>query len=322
MLTARELTLQTLRLEQDGRVLTAYCVTPPLNFATSGLLRDLDLLTRAVEHDPSVGAVVLTGGTEGRFLTHADPHELSIFGLPSPEVPAWLLEPAVRVQHLALRAPGLARTLERYGGPVGRAMVWGYRWKRTILRMNRSSTVYLAAINGPAMGGGHELALACDLRYAADADHVRLGQIETLISLIPGGGGTQRLPGMLGTARALEHMLEGTPLTAKQGFELGLVHRLVPDEHLIAETQATAARLARRPPASVRALKQAVYFATSRRLPRGLDYELAGFIAAGSSKKMKSAWPIFMRDLERHGDTPFLAETDPWVDGTKIEQAP
>jgi enoyl-CoA hydratase/carnithine racemase len=60
--------------------------------------------------------------------------------------------------------------------------------------MNRSSTIYLAAINGPATGGGQELALACDLRYAADAEYIRMCQIEALAGLIPGGGGTQRLP--------------------------------------------------------------------------------------------------------------------------------
>ena len=186
--------------------------------------------------------------------------------------------------------------------------------------MNRSSTVYLAAINGPTLGGGHELALACDLRYAADADHVLLGQIETLAGLIPGGGGTQRLPRMIGTSRAIEHILEGKPITARQAHDLGLVHKLVDADRLLAETQATAARLAQRSPVAIAALKRSIYFATSRPLGRGLDYELAGFLAAGSTRAMKRTIAAFREDLDDHGDTPFLAIPEPWIDGTQVDQ--
>jgi enoyl-CoA hydratase/carnithine racemase len=264
---------------------------------------------------------VLTGGVEGRFLTHADPLELAeMIDLPHPQLPAALLEPGLRLQNIALRLPGLARAVERHGGAVGKGLVWGYRWKRTTLRMNRSSAVYLAAINGPTLGGGHELALACDLRYAADADHILLGQIETLAGLIPGGGGTQRLPRMLGTSRALEHMLEGTPITARHAHELGLVHKLIEPDQLLAETQATAARLARRSPVAIAALKRSVYSASSRPLARGLDCELAGFLAAGSTAAMKRTITAFREDLARYEDTPFLADPQPWIDGTRTDQ--
>ena len=282
---ARDLSLETLSLHQDGRVLTAYYSSPPLSFVTIALVRDLDRLTAAVDRDDSVGAVVLTGAKNGRFMTHADPRELGdMTKLPHPQLGTGVLEPALRFMNLVLGFPGLARAIERHGGSLGAGLVWVYRWKRTTLRMNRTSTIYLAAINGPATGGGQELALACDLRYAADAEYIRMGQIEALAGLIPGGGGTQRLPGMLGTARALEHMLEGRPVTAREALELGLVQRLVAPDRLLAETQATAARLARRSPVAMRALKRCVYFATNRPISRGLDYELAGFLSAVSTR--------------------------------------
>src|ERR1700739_1065423 len=126
--------------------------------------------------------------------------------------------------------------------------------------MNRSATVYIAAINGPTTGGGHEIALACDLRFVSDAPHIRLGQIESLAGLIPGGGGTQRLPKMVGTAKALEHMLAGAPLPTEQASDLGLVNALVPDDELLTHAQHTAARLARRSPVAVRAIKRLAYF--------------------------------------------------------------
>jgi enoyl-CoA hydratase len=318
---ARDLQLETLGLEQDGRVLTARYASPPLNFVTTACIRDLDRLTHAVDRDPTVGAVVLTGGVEGRFLTHADPGELGgMIEFPHPELPMRALEPALRALNTLLRLPGLAAVTERAGGALGKGLVWGYRWKRTILRMNRSGTVYLAAINGPALGGGQELALACDLRYAADAEHVRMGQIEILAGLFPGGGGSQRLPRMLGTARALEHMLEGAPLTASEALALGLVHRLTPEERLLAEAQATAARIARRSPVAIAALKRCVYFGTDRRLSRGLDLELSGFLAAGSTRAMRRGLPTFLEELERLGETPFLADPDQWIEGTKVDQ--
>lgn len=324
MTAARDLSLETIRLEQDGRVLTATYSSPPLNFATTTFLRDLDLLTETIDRHPSVGAVVLTGGVHRRFLTHADPTELGgMAEMPHRELPMGLVEPGLRALNVALRFPGLAGAVERHAGAVGKGLVWGYRWKRTILRMNRSRAVYLAAINGPAMGGGQEIALACDLRYTADAEHVRMGQIEILAGLIPGGGGTQRLPGMLGTARALEHMLEGSPISAAEALELGLVHRLVQEEDLLAETQATAARLARRQPTAIAALKRSVYFGTrGRRLGRGLDMELAGFLAAGSTRAARGIFRTFSSELNRLEETPFLADTQAWVEGTKVDQTP
>jgi enoyl-CoA hydratase len=321
MSSARELALETLRLEQDDRVLTATYASPPLNFATATFLRDLDRLTQAVDRDRSIGAVVLTGGVEGRFLTHADPTELGgMVEMPHPELPMRAIEPGLRALNIVLRMPGLARRVERHGGALGKGLVWGFRWKRTILRMNSSGTVYLAAINGPAMGGGQEIALACDLRYAADSDRVRMGQIEALAGLIPGGGGTQRLPGILGTARALEHMLEGAPIDAPKALELGLVHRLVAEDQLLAETRATAARLARRSPTAIAALKRSVYFGTRRRsFSRGLDMELAGFLAAGSTRAGRRLVSTFGAELERLEETPFLADTEAWVEGTKVD---
>lgn len=321
MTAARDLSLETLQLKQDGRVLTARYSSPPLNFATTAFIRDLDRLTRSVDRDPTVGAVVLTGGVDGRFLTHADPRELGgMQEFPHPQLPMRAVEPAVLALNAVLRLPGLARALERFGGALGKGIVWGYRWKRTILRMNRSGVVYLAAINGPALGGGQEIALACDLRYAADAVHLRMSQIEMLVGVIPGGGGSQRLLRMFGTARALEHILEGAPLTAAEAFELGLVHRLVPEERLLGETQATGARLARRSPVAVAALKRCVYFGTDRRLSRALDLEAAGFLAAGSTRGAARALRPFLEDLERLGDTPFLADPGPWIEGTRFDQ--
>jgi enoyl-CoA hydratase len=320
MTATRDLSFDTLQLEQDGRVLTVRFSYPPLNFMPLAFLRDLDRLTSGVDRDASVGAVVLTGGIEGRFLTHLDARELGgIQKFPLPAVPMRVLEFVVPVLNWVLRLPGLVRALERFGGDFGKGIALEYRWKRSTLRMNRSGVVYIAAINGPTLDGGLEIALACDLRYAADAAPLRISQSEMLVGISPGGGGSQRMVRMLGTARALEHMLEAVPLTAPEALALGLVHRVVPEQRLLAEAQATAARMARRSPVAVASLKRSVYFGMDRPLRRALDFELAGCTSAGFTRGARRALQPYLDDLERLGDTPFLADPRPWTEGTRVD---
>ena len=140
MRTARDLALETLQLEQDGRVLTARFSNPPLNFMTTGFIRELDQLTRSVDLDPTVGAVVLTGGVKDRFLTHLDAQELAgIQDLPHPQLSMRAARVVVLVLNFVLRLPGVASLLERFGGAPGKGIVMGHRWKRLTLRMNRSA---------------------------------------------------------------------------------------------------------------------------------------------------------------------------------------
>ena len=320
MTATRDLSFDTLQLEQNGRVLTARYSCPPLNFLTMAGIRDLDLLTSSVDHDATVGAVVLTGGVDGRFLTHADPREFGSFQkLPHPHVSMRTMEFVVPLLNLVLGIPGLVPALERLGGVAGKGLAMGYRWRRTILRMNRSRAVYIAAINGPTLEGGQEIVLACDLRYAADAPALRMGQLEMLVGVIPGGGGTHRLLRMLGTARALEHALEGAPLTAAEALALGLVHRVVPEQQLLVQAQATAARLARRSPMAIAALKRCLYFGSHLPIRRALDLEFAGFLATGFSSATGRSLQPFLDDVERLGDTPELADPKPWIEGTRVD---
>ena len=321
MTAARDLSLETLQLEQDGRVLTARFSNPPLNFMTTGFIRELDQLTSSVDRDPTVGAVVLTGGVEGRFLTHLDAQELAgIAGLPHPKLSMRAAEVVVLVLNLVLRLPGVASLLERFGGAPGKGIVMGYRWKRLTLRMNRSAAVYLAAINGPVLDGGLEIVLACDLRYAADAAHLRIGQMEMLVGLDTGrrrepATAAHARPSARARVRSRRRSADGAG-----GARAGLVHRVVPEQRLLAEAQATAARLARRSPTAVAALKRCLYFGTDRRFSRALDLETAGFLAAGSTKAAGGVLKPFIEDFERLGDTPFLADPGPWIDGTRFDQ--
>lgn len=131
----------------------------------------------------------------------------------------------------------------------------------------------IAAINGIALGGGCEIALACDLRYAIE--DARIGLTESRIGAIPGAGGTQRLPRVVGAARALEMMLLGEPVTGRRAAEIGLVHACVPEADLGSHVGGIAAVLAERSPSGLRTIKRLVRRGIEMSLADGLALEAA-----------------------------------------------
>ena len=129
----------------------------------------------------------------------------------------------------------------------------------------------IAVINGLALGGGCEIALACDLRIAST--DAQIGLTEARIGAIPGAGGTQRLPRLIGAARALEMILTGEPIDAKRAAEIGLVNAVVPSDALDEHAQRLAALLASRSPGGAQAAKRLVYRGLEVALEQGLAYE-------------------------------------------------
>jgi enoyl-CoA hydratase/carnithine racemase len=147
-------------------------------------------------------------------------------------------------------------------------------WKR----IARVKTPLIAAVSGYALGGGCELALACDMIVASDS--ARFGQPETTLGIIPGGGGTQRLARVLGKQRAMEYVLTGRRFDADMALEMGLVNRVAKKGRWLQEAMVLAHTVAERPPIAARLAKQAVLGAEETALSAGLDnerrlYELA-----------------------------------------------
>ena len=156
--------------------------------------------------DESVRAIVVTGAGEKSFVAGADINELAV------QTPTGGREHALTGQHVF-------DVIENLGKPV------------------------IAAINGFALGGGCELAMACTLRIAADT--ARLGQPEIALGLIPGYAGTQRLARLVGKGRAMEMILTGAPIAADEALRIGLVSRVVPAAELMTEARELAAQLAK-----------------------------------------------------------------------------
>jgi enoyl-CoA hydratase/carnithine racemase len=140
-------------------------------------------------------------------------------------------------------------------------------------RFAAEAPVFVAAIAGHALGGGYEIALACDLRIAADGGY-RIGLPEVTLGLLPGTGGTQRLPRLIGRGRALELMTTGRTVTPDEAHRLGMVDRLVPAEELDRAVGELAATLAGGAPLAVAAVKRAVVGGVDRPLADGLGHEL------------------------------------------------
>ena len=289
---------QTVHAQSDGRVLTVRLDNPPHNFMNGAMVRELDALSRSVEENEGLGAVILTGAPEDTFITHFDVSEIlaGTEGV-SRHVSTNAARGGLRVVGAIERIPGAKGALERSpaaGAVRLRAM------HELFLRMNRMDKVWIAAINGNAMGGGCELALACDIRIMADGDG-RIGLPEASLGIIPGAGGTQRLARLLGPSQALEMMLEARALAPAQALGIGLVHRVVAPGRLLAVAQETAERLARRSPAVVAALKTAVYDGASRSLADGLHVERAAFMSVASTDAARRAMQAYADEVREEG---------------------
>ncbi|MGH2994448.1 MAG: enoyl-CoA hydratase/isomerase family protein [Solirubrobacterales bacterium] len=308
---------KTIETERDGRTLTIRVENPPHNFMNRGMIGELDELTRSLEGDRSVGAVVITGGIEGRFITHYDVEEI----LTGSEGVG--MEVSSAVAGASLRTVGGISHLPRARAALKRTPASGlvelHAIHDVLLRIGRLDKVFIAAINGPALGGGCELALACDLRYIAD-DGGPIGLPEITLGFNPGAGGTQRLAHLLGPGRALEMILEGEALSANEALETGLVHRVVRARDLPSEVSATADRLARRAPVSVAGAKRAVREGSRRPLPEGLAVERKWFLAGASTPASQRAMRAYADAVERDG-APWADEDAlrSWREGTVVD---
>jgi enoyl-CoA hydratase/3-hydroxyacyl-CoA dehydrogenase len=157
-------------------------------------------------------------------------------------------------------------------------------------RMETSSVASIAAVNALAFGGGCELAMACDFRIAADS--ATFGQPEISLGIIPGFGGTQRLPRLVGQAKALEMNLTGDPIAADEAYELGLVTRLVADHELLDTALAWGRKLAGQAPLAVQQIKRV---SAAGDLDAGIDAEKQGFAGAFASEDAKEGIAAFLQ---------------------------
>jgi enoyl-CoA hydratase/carnithine racemase len=157
-------------------------------------------------------------------------------------------------------------------GPHERNMAMIETSHRTLSSIAQIPKIFIAEINGHALGGGLEIPLACDLRFAGDGEY-RLGTPEATLGLLPGNGGTQRLPRLIGTSRALDLMITGRTVTPREAYELGIVDALFPADQVQAKTLEYAEKLASGATRAIGNIKLAVHEGIEDGLERGLERE-------------------------------------------------
>ena len=210
-------------VEGDAGVLVARIDGGPHALFDATIAKQLKELVDRAGRDPDIHAVVFTGTHPDRFLSHSDVRWLQKGGTGFPPVNTRLAGIVARTARLINRLP-IVRTLA--GMTRLKTLLELDSFHATFLKMNASGTIFIAALNGSAFAVGAELAWACDLRIMADGNFF-LGLSEVLLALTPGGGGSQRLPRLIGTQQALVAVLEGRPFTPAEALSLGAVDEVV-----------------------------------------------------------------------------------------------
>jgi enoyl-CoA hydratase/carnithine racemase len=290
-------------VETHGSALIARLDGGPQGLMGLNMANDLAALLDKVESNASVRAVILTGTHPGRFIGHADVRWLQEGGKSIPKVGRGTASAIARVAKTTRALPPLAAAASIT--PLEGGMQLD-KLHETFLRMNRCGVLFIAALNGSALGLGSELAQACDVRLMADGDFF-IGQPEVLLGILPGGGGSQRLTRLVGAHRALMMMLEGRPASPAKALEIGLVDEVVPADSLLDRALDVAEYLGSRPRASVAAIKRAVYLGGSMTLDEGLHLERTEFIQIAPSDTAQSLMVGYLDRTERDGDLPLYA---------------
>ena len=230
---------------------------PPANAISPQLMTELNDALSGVESDHDVRVVIITGAGDRIFCAGADLGSAFSGG---------------DLQGFIRFGNGVLRRMERLGKPV------------------------IAAVNGHALGGGCEIAMACHFRLLKDG--ARMGQTESNLGIIPGYGGTQRLPRLIGRTKALEYLILGTQISSAECLALGLVNRLTKDGETLSDAKALARQIAKRPPVATRLLIEAVDDGLQVPIDAALEIETRAFMASFRTEDAAEGMQAFFAKRE------------------------
>ena len=248
---------QYVKVSVEDRIATLTIDHPPANAFNRQVVEELDTAFDEVTANDEVKAIIITGAGQF-FVAGADINEI------------------YEVKDKPEEAEALIR-----------------RGQQLFLKIENSEKPVIAAMNGRfALGGGNELAMACHIRIAEDG--LRLGQPEINLGIIPGWGGTQRLPRIVGKGKALEMMLTGDHITAQEAYRIGLVNKVVPTGRVLKEAKGLAKRIVSKSALPIAAIIRAVNQGLERSIEEGLTIEAQQFVALQGSEDMEEGLKAFL----------------------------
>jgi enoyl-CoA hydratase/carnithine racemase len=243
----------------ENRIATVIINNPPMNALSREVFSDIDKVFTEINNDDGIKAIVFTG--EGRaFIAGADIRMLK----------------AIKNQEECLE---LTRVMHR-----------------VLTYIEEMRKPVIAAINGFCLGGGLEFALVCHMRIAGDK--AQFGVPEIKLGVYPGAGGTQRLPRVIGKAKALEMILTGDFLSAQEALQIGLVNRVVPNEKVVEEAKALARKINSKGQIAVRSAMEVVIEGLKGDLAKGLDLEARYFSRLFETEDMREGMSAFLEKRE------------------------
>ena len=244
-----------LQVDASGIALVTVNRAEKLNALSRAVIGELGEAFTRVATDSAIRAAILTGAGEKAFVAGADIGELAELS-------------AYEARTMALRGQAVFRQLETCGKPV------------------------VAAVNGFALGGGLELAMACTVRFASE--NAKFGQPEVKLGLTPGYGGTQRLPRLVGHGRAMELLLSGEAIAAAEAYRIGLVNAVVPRAELLDYSRAWLGKVLGNAPLALALAMEAVDMGLSCGIEEGLRFEAAAFGLSAATEDRREGTRAFL----------------------------
>ncbi len=252
---------QNIRTEIEDRIALLTIDHPPVNSFNKQVVTELGEAMDELLADDEVKAIVITGAGTNAFVAGAD-------------------------------IPEIKELLQNAGDEYAEAREFIERGQGVNLKIDTADKPVIAAINGFCLGGGLELAMACHMRICSD--RARLGQPEINLGLIPGWGGTQRLPRIVGKAKALEMILTGDMITAQEAYRIGLVNKVVPAGAILKEARGLARKIVSKSKFPIAATLHAVTQGLEKTVEGGLDTEKEQFVSLADTEDIREGVNAFL----------------------------
>jgi len=299
---------------REKSILWAEMKNPPVNFLTVAMLEELFAIVKQASEDNSVRVFILTGGIEDVYIMHFSIPELLTLSTDNKKVllnlfpktritgaflkyitthTNWLMDWFGWYETLMLK---FAKILSGYSSSL-------YLWfimQRVYFAIERLNKITIAAINGNCNGGGTELSACFDFRFMVGDQGFTIGQPEVLINIVPGGGSTQRLPRLIGRAKALEFMLRGNQWSPQEAQRIGLITGVFNKAEFKSKVHAFADLMSKRPMTAVDAIKKCVHDGMETTLRHGLSIEMEQSLRCLDTEDTMNAMQAYIRYLDEH----------------------